>query len=295
VFGLDGTLRQFVTGIDRPNNVDVEYGLTLGARTIDIAVVTERYARRLRVFAFAADGSGVSDLAQLPVLEGEAGEGGAPMGIALYRRPRDGAIFAIVAPKTGPRDGYLWQYRLHDNGQGGLAATKVRRFGQFSGTGEIEAVAVDDAEGHVYYADEGNGIHKWHADPEHPDATRPLAHFARDGFGGDREGIAIYAAPEGGGYVIATDQLPLDSRYRLYRRGGAEGGGNGSPAFAGVFSGGADSTDGIEATARSLGTEFPRGLFVAMNSRARNFLLFRWEDVEQAIAPRGPAPAGQTP
>ena len=67
---------------------------------------------------------------------------------ALYRRPRDGAVFAIVAPKEGPREGYLWQYRLTDAG-GRIAAQFVRRFGTFSaGTvreeNEIEAVAVDD-------------------------------------------------------------------------------------------------------------------------------------------------------
>ena len=31
-------LRQFVAGIDRPNNVDVEYGLSLAGRPLDIAV-----------------------------------------------------------------------------------------------------------------------------------------------------------------------------------------------------------------------------------------------------------------
>ena len=45
----------------------------------------------------------------------------------------------------------------------------MRRFGTFSGLGEIEAVAVDDALGYVYYADEGTGIHKWHADPDAPE------------------------------------------------------------------------------------------------------------------------------
>ena len=101
VFGLDGALRQFVSGIDRPNNIDVEYGFAFNGRPIDIAVVTERYQRRLRVFAIAPDGSGLSALGILPVLEGQPGEAGAPMGIGLYRRPRDGAVFAIIAPKPG--------------------------------------------------------------------------------------------------------------------------------------------------------------------------------------------------
>ncbi len=282
VFGLDGALRQLVTGIDRPNNIDVEYGFAFGGRAIDIAVVTERYQRRLRVFTIAPDGSGISDLGVVPVLEGQEGEAGAPMGIGLYRRPRDGAVFAIVAPKTGPAEGYLWQYRLQDAGGGRLAAIFARRFGRFSGTGEIEAVAVDDEAGHVYYADEGNGLHKWHADPDRAGASTELAHFARDGFSGDREGIAIYARPDGSGYIVATEQLPGNSGYHLYRREATQGPSR-DHAVVRVFAGGADSTDGIEATSRDLGPEFPGGLFVAMNSSARNFLFYRWSDVEAAI------------
>jgi 3-phytase len=282
VFGLDGTLRQLLTGIDRPNNIDVEYGFAFAGRAIDIAVVTERYQRRLRVFAIAADGSGISDLGAVPVLEGQPGEAGAPMGIGLYRRSRDGAIFAIVAPKTGPADGYLWQYRLEDAGGGRLSAITVRRFGRFGGIGEIEAVAVDDEAGHVYYADEDNGIHKWHADPDREGASKELAHFARDGFSGDREGLAIYAGRSGAGYIIATDQLPVNSGYHLYRRNGTPESASNHAAVR-VFSGGADSTDGIEATSRDLGPEFPGGLFVAMNSTARNFLFYRWSDIQAAI------------
>jgi 3-phytase len=54
-----------------------------------------------------------------------------------------------------------------------------------------------------------------------------------------------------------------------------------------IFSGGADSTDGIEVTSRDLGPEFPGGLFVAMNSRDRNFLFYRWSDVQAAIEEKG--------
>jgi len=31
------------------------------------------------------------------------------MGVALYRRPGDGAVFAIVGGKSGSADGDLWQ------------------------------------------------------------------------------------------------------------------------------------------------------------------------------------------
>ncbi|MCP5116649.1 MAG: phytase, partial [bacterium] len=186
VFGLDGKIRQTVDGIDRPNNVDIEYGLDLGGEPIDIAVATERLQSQLRVFRVEPDGSGLTPLSSVPVFDGEQGERSAPMGVALYRRPSDGAIFAIVGRKNGPRAGYLWQYRLEDDGNGSLRGTKVREFGSFSGLEEIEAIAVDDELGYIYYADEGDGIHKWAADPDHPNAAQELAHFGRDGFQADR-------------------------------------------------------------------------------------------------------------
>src|SRR3546814_12600789 len=60
---------KMVKGIKRPNNVDVAYGLKLGDRTVDIAVATERFTHKLRVFSLpdmqAIDNGG------LPVFEGE--------------------------------------------------------------------------------------------------------------------------------------------------------------------------------------------------------------------------------
>jgi 3-phytase len=287
VFGLDGKTRQTVAGLDRPNNVDIEYGLRVGGNDIDIAVATERLKSQLRVFKIAPDGSGISEATSpgnTRVFVGRGGEQAAPMGISLYRRPRDGVVFAIVAPKSGPREGYLGQYKLEDDGKGRVKATFVRYFGKFSGVGEIEAVAVDDALGYVYYADEGDGIHKYHVDPEHVDAARELAHFGRTGFRAHREGIAIYERSDGAGYIVCTDQLSRNSEYHIYRREGEPGQPHDHSRLLKVVRGGADSTDGLEIASRPLGPEFPGGLMVAMNSSDRNFLLYRWEDVAVAGA-----------
>lgn len=211
MFGLDSTKRQTIAGLDRPNNVDVEYGLRLGGRAVDIAVSTERLRQQLRVFRIPADGGALLDVTSTGltrVFAGRSGEQAAPMGVALYKRPRDGAVFAIVAPKTGPRTGYLGQYRLEDDAHGRVKATFVRYFGSFSGKGEIEAVAVDDELGYIYYADEGDGIHKYPADPEAREADTELAHFGRTGFEADREGIAIYS----GRAARGTSSAPTRSR-----------------------------------------------------------------------------------
>ena len=292
IFGLDGKIRQTLDGLDRPNNVDVEYGLRLAGESVDIAVLTERLQRRLRVFKIAPNGGTLEDISSadgLAVFAGEQGERSAPMGIALYRRPRDGAVFAIVGRKEGTRQGYLWQYLLQDDGAGRVKATKVREFGRFSGTAEIEAIAVDDALGYVYYADESDGIHKWQADPDHAHADRELAHFGKDSFSGDREGIAIYALADGTGYILCTDQLAGNSEYHIYRREGEPENPHDHSLLVKVVRGGADSTDGIALTSASLGAQFPKGLLVAMNSRGRNFLLYAWED----IASRGEPKLGQ--
>ena len=290
VFGLDGQIRQILSGIDRPNNIDVEYGVPIGGRSVDIAVATERLARQLRVFRIDPGAGRLVDLGGTPILEGQAGEAGAPMGIALYRRARDGAVFAIVSPKEGPRDGYLWQYRLVAGAGGRLAATFVRRFGTFSATSvreenEIEAIAVDDALGYVYYADEADGIHKWHADPDHPEAGRELAHFARSGFRGDREGIGIYTMPDNTGYIIATDQLDDDSEYHVYAREGTPENPHDHSREIAVVRGGADATDGIEVTSSALGRGLPHGALIVMNSEPRNFLIFRWQDIAGVVQP----------
>jgi 3-phytase len=287
VFGMDGRRRQLLTGPDRPNNVDVEYGLDLDATPTDIAVLTERLGRRLRVYAIAPDGGSLRDISSgaMPILEEAPGDYGAPMGIGLYRRQRDGAIFAIVSSKAGPRDDYLWQYRLLDDGTGRVKATFVRRFGSFSGAGEIEAVAVDDELGYVYYADETAGIHKWMADPDAPGADRELTLFAASGYRQDREGIGIYALPDGKGYIVCVDQLPGESVFHVYKREGEPGRPHDHSQVVLSFRGGVDATDGLDVTSSALGPDFPDGLLVAMNSARRNFLLFRWRDIAQAVRP----------
>jgi 3-phytase len=284
VFTLDGKLKQFIGGPDRPNNVDVEYGLDLDATPTDIAVLTERLGRRLRVYTIARDGS-LRDMssAKMPILAGAPDDQGAPMGIGLYKRPKDGMIFAIVAPKAGDKENYLWQYRLEDDGTGRVKATPVRRFGAFSGVGEIEAIVVDDELGFVYYADEGAGIHKYLADPDAPDAARELALFATTGYQQDREGLGIYAMPGGRGYLVSVDQLPGESVFHLYRREGEPGRPHDHSRVVASFTGGADGTDGLEVSSAPLGADFPDGLLIAMNSTSRNFLMFRWSDIAALI------------
>jgi 3-phytase len=184
-FGLDGHIiaNASVHPLMRMNNVDREVGFARGTARVDIAVATERNRQMLRVFSLpdmrAIDGGGI------PVFDGDLNR--APMGVALYRRPRDGAVFAFVGGKAGPTDGsYIWQYQLSADASGRVVGRKVRAFGAYSGRKEIEAITVDDSLGFVYYSDEGVGVRQYYADPD-SNGTQ-LALFATTGVSDDHEG-----------------------------------------------------------------------------------------------------------
>jgi 3-phytase len=139
----------------------------------------------------------------------------------------------------------------------------------------------------VYYSDERFGIRKWHADPDHADAARELAVFGKEGYAGDREGLAIYASGRGGrsGFLVSSDQVEGATRVFLYPREGANGNPHHHPAIA-VRETSSDETDGLDVTSRAL-PGYPRGLLVMMNSTGRNFSIYRWEE----LAPSGLATA----
>ncbi len=275
VFDLEGRILndKTVRGIARPNNIDVGYGLMLNGKPVDIAVVTERLTSKIRVFSLPdmtpIDGGGI------PVFEGETLA--SPMGIAIYTRPSDKAMFVIVSRKQGPQDGsYLWQYRIGDDGSGKINATKVRAFGAWSGKKEIEAVAVDNPNGCVYYSDEGFGVRVYHADPEHPDANTERGIFATEGITRDHEGIAVVPESRDGGWIIVSDQGA--GELHIYSRNGCNAGKQVRHKLAGIVKTGAMETDGIEASSELRLPRFPKGIFVAM-SDDRTFQYYSLEDI----------------
>jgi 3-phytase len=273
VFDLQGKIVRKVGGLKRPNNVDITYGLPLNGQAVDIAVTTERETNSLRIFRLPdmqpLDSGGV------PVFEGEQDR--LPMGVALYTRPADKAIFAIVSRKTGPANGYLWQYRLQDNGKGGIAATLVRKFGQYSGRKEIESIAVDNELGFVYYSDEQAGVRKYYADPDRGDAQ--LALFGQQDFMVDNEGISIYKTGDSTGYILVSDQDA--NSFNVYRREGDPGAPNQHTLLKKIPVS-AINSDGSEVTSIPLGAKFPKGLFVAM-STDHTFHYYDWRQLEQLI------------
>jgi len=165
----------------------------------------------------------------------------------------------------------------------------VRKFGLWSGKKEIEAIAVDDELGYVYYSDEGVGVHKYYADPQHQDADKELALFATEGFAKDHEGISIYKVNDGTGYILVSDQQA--NQFHIFKREG-EADNPHKHTLVKVVKVSTNESDGSEVTNTALNETFPKGLFVAM-SDDRTFQLYSWADIagqDLVVAPNGIRP-----
>lgn len=277
-FNLDGKIVGKSITLGRPNNVDIGYGLPMPGGKIDFAVTGERHTEKLRIFSLP-DLQPI-DKGGIDLFVGEtAFEHRAVMGVAVHTDSA-GNHYAIVSRKTGPTDGtYLWQYRLLPQADGTVGAELVRKFGQFSGNKEIEALAVDHELGYVYCSDEQVGIRKYYVDPRRE--TTELALFGTEGFADDHEGITICSTGVGKGYLIVSDQGR--HAFRFFSREGS----NGNPhnhRFLGSVQVAARSSDGSELTRESFNGRFPGGLFVAM-SDDRTFHYYSLDSlVQRALA-----------
>lgn len=267
VFDLKGKIKQVVRGLQRPNNVDIAYGLLLNGKRVDYAVTSERITHKLRFFSLP-DMQPIDD-GGIPIFEGETGKQYRDlMGIAVYT-DKKGQQYAIAGRKTGPQDGtYLWQYLLSDNGAGKVKATLVRKFGHYSGKKEIEAIAVDNEAGYIYYSDEQYGVRQYYADPEK--GNDELSLFGTTGFTEDHEGISIYKTSPKKGYLLVSDQGA--NKFHIFSREGTK------HTLLKVVKVSASHSDGSEVVNIPLNDTFRHGLFVVM-SDDRTFHYYRWEDI----------------
>lgn len=274
VFNLEGKVIDSLVrkDIQRPNNVDVGYGLALANGVTDFAVTGERLTSKLRFFS-------LPDMKELnpggfEIFLGEVGpEFKDLMGVALYKSPSTNKQYVIAGRKNGPTDGtYLWQYEITTEA-GVLGLKLVRKFGQFSGKSEIEAIAVDAELGFVYYSDEGVGVRKYAAKPT--SGNKELALFATEGFTDDHEGISIYKLDAGTGYILVSDQQA--NLFHVFPREGSTENPHSHALITKILLS-TNQSDGSEVSSNSFGPQFPKGIFVAMSDN-KTFQIYRWEDL----------------
>jgi len=284
VYGLDGKELQILDERKHVNNVDVRTGLPLagsfrdGTRheRVDLAAAANQTDRSLLFYKINPASRRLEAAGEL------AGIGIVPYGLCLYKSARSGKIHCFV----NDRNGVTQQWELCDGGSGDVTGTKVREFDVGS---QVEGCVGDDALGKFYIGEEDVALWMYGAEPADGDAR---VRIDKTGAGGhltaDIEGLAIYDAGGGRGYLLASSQG--SNTFVVYDRAGTH-------AYVGTFRiadgavDGVNDTDGIEVTSAALGPAFPKGLFVAQdgsNSRPaanQNFKLVPWEEIASKFTP----------
>jgi 3-phytase len=134
--------------------------------------------------------------------------------------------------------------------------------------------------GNLFIAEEDVGIWKYGAEPDSGDLRTLIARVGEHGLAADVEGLALYKAAAGKGYLLASSQG--NSTIQVYER-------DSSHPFVltidpvAATAGDVDETDGLEVTNRRTTSQFPRGLLVLQDGKNRgknqNFKLFSWEEI----------------
>ena len=291
VYDLGGEQRQVVSDGSRPNDVGVLYGFRFRGALVDIALAACRApdAMGVKVWMFDPVGDTLTDITEgnvIPVFEG-----GFPYGSCVYRSPRDGKCYFFVTNK----EGMVEQYLMKETPDGRVTGERVRWFTLSSMS---EGCVADCELGDLYVSEERAGIWKFAAEPDADTTGRLIARVGEHGLTADVEGLALYYASGGRGYLIASSQG--SSTFNVYDRKGA----NDyvltiDPEAGGI--GDVEHTDGIGVTNCPTSADFAHGLFVAQDGENKpehqNFKYYRWEDIagSRLVVDTGWSPRGAEP
>lgn len=275
LFDLDGKLLQVASDGARPNNVDVIYGFPLAGRAkpVDLAVAGVRNGDRPGLAFWSIDPE-TRRLAEVgPVPAFPVFGGGEPYGSCVYRSPRDGVQYVFVTNKAGDVE----QHRIEPAPGGTIRGAKVRTIAVGS---QVEGCVADPEHGRLYVAEEDVAIWCYGAEPDSGPDRRLVARVGEHGLVADLEGLALYRATGGKGYLIASVQGA--STFAVFER-------DGDNAFVATIAPAAGSipapgeTDGLDVTSLPTSPRFPAGLLVVQDGLARggrqNFKFYSWADV----------------
>lgn len=284
VYDLAGNQRQFLAH-GRLNNVDLRYGFPLAGAQRALVTAGERDGNLLAVYVVEPSTRTLRAVAARAITLGND-----VYGCCMYQSPVTGEFYFF-----GTSDGgVVEQWRLFDDGTGKVDATHVR---SFDVGGQSEGCAADDENGWFFVGEEEVGIWRYGAEPGDGDTRLSVDVTGAGGhLDADVEGLGLYYAPGGGGYLLASSQG--NSSFAIYRR---------RPPHIHLLSftvadqpqlgiDAVSGTDGLEVINLGLGSAFPSGLLVVQddsNSGAnQNFKLVDWSgiaalaDPPLAVAPR---------
>ncbi|TAK93626.1 MAG: phytase, partial [Verrucomicrobia bacterium] len=186
---------------------------------------------------------------------------------------RSGKFYFFVTSEKG----IVEQYELQNAGGGKINAALARTLKLGSLT---EGCVADDQLGHLYLAEETKGIWKFSAEPDGGESGKLIARIGENGLTADVEGLTIYCARNGRGYLIASSQG--NNTYKVYEREADNRFVLTIDPKPGAIDDVSD-TDGICVTSCPTSPQFAKGLFIVQDGTNtggnQNFKLYAWEDI----------------
>lgn len=280
VYNLQGTeLHHYTVG--KINNVDIRYNFPLqNGNKVDIVAGSNRSDNSISIFSINPIDGSLTPINQ-NVMQSEFDE---VYGFCLHHNHENGKYYAFLNDKNGSVE----QWELFSSDSNKIAGKIVRRLKVGSQT---EGCVADDELGVFYLGEENQGIWKFQANPDSLVEGFLIADTSNPNIIRDIEGLTIYYAKNGKGYLIASIQ-GIDS-YAVFER-------EGDNKYLGSFTisdgnniDGVQNTDGIDVCNLNLGPLFPDGIFVAQDgintndsiTDNQNFKIISWKEIATAFQP----------
>ncbi len=285
IWTLDGKELTHLDNWGKPGNIDVRYGFDLAGKKVDIVALNLRKVKykggsKLACYAINPDYTSGDDV--LTVLCDGRSEGNDlqknAYGFTLYKDKTTGKMYCFEAPDDEPYN--IRQYLIESNSAGTGVTAKAVRDLEYNGL-VVEGMVCDDELGFYYVSEEtaeAEGVYKYYASPDaSPKAVSVFAPLS-DGYRRDREGLAIYDAGSGKGYILVIDQgegPETNSIIRLYDRVT-------NKLVKTVIHLNKDGNliyddDGVDANSSPL-PGFPNGIVVGHDGNASKFTIYDWSD-----------------
>lgn len=265
VYNLSGEQVQFLPG-GTPNNIDIRYHVEMLGTSGPLIATGNWWSNEVSFYTIDSGSREVR-----PILENAPTGLSDLRGLCLYRN-RLGELHFFVTDKQGRGE----QYRLSKFGNVSL----VNRYKLAIGA---EGCVVDDEMARLYVSEETRALWRYSAD----DVKQPPKRIMRTSWFGplraDIEGLTIYQGANGQGFLIASSQG--NSHYLVFDRQENDYIGH-FEIGAGVIHS-ATGTDGIFASNRTLGSQYPNGVLIVQdhknidNGRPANqsFKLIDWRSI----------------
>lgn len=279
VYDLTGQQIQYLPD-GRMNNVDLRNHFPLGTETITLVAASNRTNNSIALYKVNSLTRQLENVAARIITVGFPKE---IYGLCMYHNPLTHQYYVFVNDK----DGTVEQWEVFDNNHEKVDAKLVRRLSVGSQT---EGCVADDELAQFYIGEENVGIWKYSADPNGFDSRTQIDTTDANGhLTADVEGLTIYNAGQGNGYLIASSQG--NNAFTIYQRAG-------NNEYIGTFQiianetlniDGVSDSDGIDVINVPLGNAFPFGVFIAQdgwNSKPvahQNFKFVPWEKIADAF------------